>query len=91
MTLGAVGTTTIGVSTNLSSVSSQLSSFVTAYNAAFAEVQKNTGQNGGALVGDSTVLEMQAGADANDHLQRRELAPSPLWPSSAWSLPSKAR
>ena len=59
VTLGAVGTTTIGVSTNLSSVSTQLAAFVTAYNAAFAEVQKNTGQNGGALVGDSTVLEMK--------------------------------
>jgi flagellar hook-associated protein 2 len=59
VTLGAVGTTTIGVSTNLSSVSSQLAAFVTAYNAAFTEVQKNTGTNGGALVGDSTVLEME--------------------------------
>ncbi len=59
MTLGAVGTTTVTVSSSLSSVSSELSSFVTAYNAAFAEVQKNTGQNGGALVGDSTVLDMQ--------------------------------
>ena len=59
VTLGAVGTTTIDVSSNLSSVSSELSSFVTAYNAAFAEVQKNTGQNGGALVGDSTVLDME--------------------------------
>jgi flagellar hook-associated protein 2 len=59
VTLGAVGTTTITVSSSLSSVSSQLSSFVTAYNAAFAEVQKNFGQNGGALVGDSSVLNMQ--------------------------------
>ncbi len=59
VTLGAVGTTTIGVSTNLSSVSTQLAAFVTAYNAAFAEVQKNTGQNGGTLVGDGTVLEME--------------------------------
>ncbi len=59
VTLNAVGSSTVTVSSNLSSVSSQLSSFVTAYNAAFAEVQKNTGQNGGALVGDSTVLDMQ--------------------------------
>jgi flagellar hook-associated protein 2 len=59
VTLNAVGTSTVTVSSNLSSVSSQLSSFVTAYNAAFAEVQKNTGQNGGALVGDSTVLDMR--------------------------------
>jgi hypothetical protein len=56
---GAVGTTTVTVASSLSSVSSELSSFVTAYNAAFAEVEKNTGQNGGALVGDSSVLDMQ--------------------------------
>jgi flagellar hook-associated protein 2 len=54
-----VGTTTVTVSSSLSSVSSQLSSFVNAYNAAFAEVEKNFGQNGGALTGDSTVLGMQ--------------------------------
>jgi flagellar hook-associated protein 2 len=59
--LEAVGSTSVTVSSNLSSVSSELSSFVTAYNAAFAEVQKNFGQNGGALVGDSTVLDMQQG------------------------------
>jgi flagellar hook-associated protein 2 len=53
------GTTTVSVSSNLGSVSSELSSFVTAYNAAVAEVQKNVGQNGGALVGDSTVLDME--------------------------------
>jgi flagellar hook-associated protein 2 len=55
----ATGTTTVTVSSTLSSVSSELSSFVTAYNAAFAELQKNFGQNGGALVGDSSVLDMQ--------------------------------
>jgi len=59
VTLGAVGTTTVTVASSLSSVSSELSSFVTAYNSAFAEVEKNTGQNGGALVGDSSVLDMQ--------------------------------
>jgi flagellar hook-associated protein 2 len=58
-TLQAEGTTTVTVASSLSSVSSELSSFVTAYNAAFAEVEKNTGQNGGALVGDSSVLDMQ--------------------------------
>jgi flagellar hook-associated protein 2 len=57
--LEATGSSTVTVASNLSSVSSQLSAFVTAYNAAFAEVQKNTGQNGGALVGDSTVLDME--------------------------------
>lgn len=59
VTLEAEGATTVTVSSSLSSVSSELSSFVTAYNAAVAEVQKNTGQNGGALVGDSSVLDMQ--------------------------------
>jgi flagellar hook-associated protein 2 len=59
VTLGAVGTTSVTVSSSLSSVSSELSSFVSAYNAAFAEVEKNTGQNGGTLVGDSSVLNMQ--------------------------------
>ena len=57
--LEAVGSTSVTVSSSLSSVSSELSAFVTAYNTAFAEVQKNFGQNGGALVGDSTVLDMQ--------------------------------
>lgn len=57
--LEAAGTTTVTVSSSLSTVSSELSSFVTAYNAAFTELQKNFGQNGGALVGDSSVLEMQ--------------------------------
>jgi len=59
VTLEKQGTTTVSVSSNLGSVSSELSSFVTAYNAAVAEVQKNVGQNGGALVGDSTVLDME--------------------------------
>ncbi|MGB6940858.1 MAG: flagellar filament capping protein FliD [Bryobacteraceae bacterium] len=58
-TLGAVGSTTVTVSSSLSSVSNELSSLVTAYNAAFTEVQNNTGQNSGALVGDSSVLDMQ--------------------------------
>jgi flagellar hook-associated protein 2 len=57
--LEAAGSTTVSVSSSLSSVSSELSSFVSAYNAAYAEVEKNTGQNGGALVGDSAVLDMQ--------------------------------
>jgi flagellar hook-associated protein 2 len=59
VTLQAEGTTTVTVASSLSSVSSELSSFVSAYNAAFAEVEKNTGQNGGALVGDGSVLDMQ--------------------------------
>lgn len=57
--LEGTGSTTVTVSSTLSSVSSELSSFVTAYNAAFTELEKNFGQNGGALVGDSSVLDMQ--------------------------------
>jgi flagellar hook-associated protein 2 len=59
VTLAQQGTTTVTVSSSLGSVSSELSSFVTAYNAAFAELEKNVGQSGGALVGDSTVLDMR--------------------------------
>jgi flagellar hook-associated protein 2 len=55
---GQTGTTTVTVSANLSSVSSALSNFVTAFNAAVTELQKNYGQNGGALTGDSSVLDM---------------------------------
>jgi flagellar hook-associated protein 2 len=59
VTLQALGTTSVTVSSSLSSVSSQLSAFVTAYNAAFTELQKNVGTSGGTLVGDSAVLDMQ--------------------------------
>jgi flagellar hook-associated protein 2 len=59
VTLEQAGTTTVTVSSSLSSVSSELSSFVTAYNSAFTELQKNFGKNGGALVGDSSVQDMQ--------------------------------
>jgi flagellar hook-associated protein 2 len=57
--LEAAGSTTVTVSSSLSAVSSELSSFVSAYNSAFTELEKNFGTNGGALVGDSSVLEMQ--------------------------------
>jgi flagellar hook-associated protein 2 len=56
---GKTGPTTVTVSASLSSVSNALSSFVSAYNAAVAELQKNHGQNSGALTGDSTVLTME--------------------------------
>jgi flagellar capping protein FliD len=48
----------VTVSASLNSVSSALSSFVTAFNAAVAELGNNHGQNGGALTGDSSVLDM---------------------------------
>lgn len=59
VSLEAVGTTNVTVTSNLNSVSSELSAFVTAYNAAFTELQKNVGTNGGTLVGDSAVFSMQ--------------------------------
>lgn len=59
VTLESAGTSTVTVASSLSSVSNALSSFVSAYNSVVAEVQKNFGQNGGALVGDSSVLDMQ--------------------------------
>lgn len=59
VTLEQQGTTSVTVASSLSAVSSEISSFVNAYNAAFTEVQKNFGQTGGALVGDSTILGMQ--------------------------------
>ncbi len=59
VTLENAGTTNITVAASLSTVSNALSSFVTAYNSAVAEVQKNFGQNGGALTGDSSILAME--------------------------------
>lgn len=52
------GSTTITVSQNGQSISNSLASFANAYNAALAEVQKNRGQNGGALTGDSTIFSL---------------------------------
>jgi len=52
------GTATISVSQNGSSIENALSSFVTAYNSAMAEVNKNRGQNGGALTGDSSIFSL---------------------------------
>jgi flagellar hook-associated protein 2 len=59
VSLEAVGTTNVTVTSSLSTISTELSSFVTAYNAAFTELQKNVGTNGGTLVGDSAVFSMQ--------------------------------
>jgi flagellar hook-associated protein 2 len=46
---------TITVSSDFSALQSDLSNFVSAYNTAVAAVQKNVGQNGGALQGDSII------------------------------------
>ncbi|HUA20622.1 MAG TPA: flagellar filament capping protein FliD [Bryobacteraceae bacterium] len=60
VTLGnTTGVANITVSSSLNSVSSALSSFVNSFNAVVAELQKNFGTGGGALVGDPSVLNMQ--------------------------------
>ncbi|MGD1070254.1 MAG: flagellar filament capping protein FliD [Bryobacteraceae bacterium] len=46
---------TITVSNDYSALENDLSDFVSAYNSAAAAVQKNVGQNGGALQGDSLI------------------------------------
>jgi flagellar hook-associated protein 2 len=57
--LEAAGSATVTVAANLGGVSNALQSFVNAYNSALSEVQKNQGQNGGALVGNGIILSMQ--------------------------------
>jgi flagellar hook-associated protein 2 len=59
VTLEKVGTATVTVSANTSALSNALNSFVGDYNAAQAELQKQHGQNAGALAGDNTVLTLQ--------------------------------
>jgi len=56
VTLEKAGTSTVTVAANTSALSNALNSFVSTYNAAFAELQNQHGQSGGALTGDSTVL-----------------------------------
>jgi len=53
----AAGTSTVSVSLDASSISSALSSFVTAFNAALAQVNLSYGQNANSLSGDSMVYE----------------------------------
>jgi len=52
------GTATISVAQDGSSIENALSSFATAYNAAMADVNKNRGQAGGALTGDSSIFSL---------------------------------
>lgn len=61
--LDSTGTANITVAASLSTVSNALSSFVSAYNSAVAEVQNNFGQKGGALTGDSSILSMEQALD----------------------------
>ncbi|HWY47358.1 MAG TPA: flagellar filament capping protein FliD [Bryobacteraceae bacterium] len=59
VTLEKAGTATVTVSANTSALSNALNSFVSDYNAVFAELQKQHGQSSGPLAGDSTVLTME--------------------------------
>jgi flagellar hook-associated protein 2 len=53
------GTANITVAQSSSNISTAITNFVTAYNAAAAELTKNRGQNGGALTGNSLVGQLQ--------------------------------
>jgi flagellar hook-associated protein 2 len=59
VTLQKAGIANVTVAANLKSVSAGLAAFVTAYNSAVAELQKNRGSNGGALTGNTAVLSLQ--------------------------------
>jgi flagellar hook-associated protein 2 len=52
------GTATVSVAQSASGVENALSSLVTSYNSALTEVNNNRGQNGGALAGDSVLLQL---------------------------------
>jgi flagellar hook-associated protein 2 len=54
------GTTNITVAQSTSALSAALNNFVTAYNTAASDLEKNRGQNGGALSGESIVYELQS-------------------------------
>jgi flagellar hook-associated protein 2 len=56
----AKGTANITVSQSTAGISSALGAFATAYNSVVDELNKNRGQNGGALSGQSTVFELQS-------------------------------
>lgn len=60
----ATGTSNITVSQDSSGISSALSSFVTAYNAASTELANNRGQDSGALDGDPLISELQSALDS---------------------------
>jgi flagellar hook-associated protein 2 len=51
----ATGSTSVTVAQNASGVENAISSFVTSYNATVDELNKNRGQNGGALAGQSVL------------------------------------
>ncbi len=53
------GTAQVTVAQSATNIASALSSFAAAYNSITAELNKNRGQNGGALTGDSIIYELQ--------------------------------
>jgi flagellar hook-associated protein 2 len=59
ITIEKAGSTNVTVAANLNGVSNALTNFVSAYNATVSELQKNRGQSGGALTGDSIIQGMQ--------------------------------
>jgi len=56
--LNGTGSTTITVAPNTASIQNALSSFVSSYNSAFAELNNNVGTAGGALQGNSIVYQL---------------------------------
>jgi flagellar hook-associated protein 2 len=56
----AAGSTAISVSQSADAISSALSAFSTAYNTVADELVKNRGQNGGALAGQSVLLQLSS-------------------------------
>lgn len=59
VSLLGTGSANITVAASTSAVSNALNTFVSAYNTAVSDLQKNRGQNGGALSGQSIVYELQ--------------------------------
>ena len=59
VTLESTGSATVTVAADLGGITNALSSVVNSYNSALSEVQKNQGQNGGALTGNGIILSMQ--------------------------------
>ncbi len=59
VTFAGTGTADITVAQNTIGIAAALNSFVSAYNGAVQELNKNRGQNGGVLSGDSVVYQLQ--------------------------------
>lgn len=60
VTLAGEGSTTITVSQSTAALSNALSNLASAYNTAMSDLNKNRGQNGGALAGDSLVATLSS-------------------------------